>query len=131
MIVDTSAILAIYYAEEEADAFRALIGEVAHASMSVVSRLESFLVVEGRNGASAGVLLEVLYAQLPLDFVPVTLAQVAIARPAAQAYGKGHHPAALNLGDLFSYALAMETGRPLLFKGNDFSRTDVRRALPG
>lgn len=131
LIVDTSAILAIFFAEPDAELFDDAIIDAADPSMSVASWIEAFLVVQGRGGQAATLRLERLLQRLSIRLEPVRPEHANIARIAAARYGKGMHPAALNLGDLFSYALAMETGRPLLFKGNDFSRTDVRRALPG
>ncbi len=94
--------------------------------MSVASALEAGIVIQNRLGDEGARDLDLLLLSLHLTLVPVTERQLSIARRASRHYGKGqHHPAALNFGDLFAYALAKETGEPLLFKGNDFAHTDI------
>jgi len=85
--------------------------------------------VELRNGEVAGRELDLFLHRAKIEIVPVDADQVEIARAAYRRYGKGVHPAGLNYGDCFSYALAKATGEPLLFKGSDFAKTDVRPAV--
>lgn len=130
-VVDTSAIVAVLWSEPEAQAFWHLLREAAPARMSVGTYLVARLVIEGgRRGGMEGV-LDDLIETLEIDLEPVTIEQ---GRMAADAYrrfgGKSGHPARLNFGDCFSYALAKATGEPLLFKGDDFGHTDIAPALP-
>ena len=129
MILDTSAVVAIVLNEPEAEAFVRLIERAATCRMSVVNHVELIMVLERRGGAEttrqAMRLLEVAEVEIEL----VTLAHGAFARQAFYNYGKGRHPAGLNFGACFAYALAKSRNEELLFKGNDFGRTDVRVAL--
>ncbi len=125
MVVDTSALVAIALVEPEAERFLDAIEAAATRLISAASVLEAAIVVEGRAGRDAGDDLDALVARLGLDIEPVTAGQVRVAREAWRAYGKGNHPAGLNFGDCFAYALAKATGLPLLCKGEDFARTDV------
>jgi ribonuclease VapC len=93
--------------------------------MSAATLVETGLVIESRYGAAGGRELDVLVAKAGLSIEPVTAEQADVAREAWSRYGKGRHSAALNFGDCFSYALARTTGEPLLFKGDDFTQTDV------
>ena len=98
--------------------------------MSVANYLEAIIVAERRYGRSKGLELEDLVEQLNIRLVPVTIAQIRVARQAWRAFGigRGRHPAALNYGDCFAYALARTSGEPLLFKGDDFAQTDIPSA---
>ena len=96
--------------------------------MSVATLLEATMVVESRGGTAAGHELDALLEQAGIELVPVTHEQAQTARYAWRRFGKGNHHAALNFGDCFAYALAKTTGEPLLFKGEDFTRTDVEAA---
>ena len=96
--------------------------------MSVVALLEAAMVLESRGGAAAGQELDVLLEKARVELVPVTPEHANAARRAWRRFGKGNHPAALNFGDCFAYALAETTGEPLLFKGGDFARTDITAA---
>ena len=96
--------------------------------MSVANALEAAIVVEGRGGAAAGSELDAFLETAGVEFAPVTAEHFGAARRAWQRFGKGNHPAALNFGDCFAYALAEAAGEPLLFKGNDFARTDIPSA---
>lgn len=125
MVVDTSALLAIALDELERQPFLDAIEHDPIRFISAASLLEASIVIESRYGIEAGDDLDQMVRQLGLEIEPVTVVQVAIARYAYRAYGKGKHPAALNFGDCFAYALAKDTGEPLLFKGNDFSQTDI------
>lgn len=124
--VDTSAMLAILLAEEEAPAFRDLMGEAGRALVSAGTAIE-FAVVASRDDDLFAAALAFLNEPF-IDIEPVSAAQAAFAAEAYRRYGKGHHPAGLNLGDIFAYALARERGVPLLFKGDDFSQTDIEDA---
>jgi len=129
VIVDTSALLAILLGEEEAARFASAILDAPSAGISVANVLETAIVLERRGNAQARSRLDPLVADLGLAFLPVTVAQMHRARAAFTRFGKGRHPAGLNFGDCFAYALAEETGEPLLFKGEHFARTDIARAL--
>ena len=125
MIVDTSAVLAVLYREPDAERYESAIVTTAGCRMSVASVLEASIVLEGRGGAAAGHELDAFLTAAAIELMPVTVEHLAAARQAWRRFGKGHHPAALNYGDCFAYALAKVTGEPLLFKGEDFARTDV------
>ena len=130
IVVDTSAILAILLAEDDAAVYRARIADAGHALVSAVSAVE-LAAVASRDDA----LSDTVRAFLEEPFVAVETVDAAQASAAAAAYrrfGRGRHPAGLDLGDVFPYALARTRGLPLLFKGRDFSRTDVECAIaPG
>ena len=127
MILDTSAIVAILMGEPEAPRFAALIEDVDAPLVSAATVLEASLVL----GASRDTLLDEFLAIADAQVVPVDAAQLAAARTAHRRFGRGSgSPARLNYGDCFSYALASVTGRPLLFKGEDFSHTDLQAAAP-
>lgn len=129
MIVDTSALLSVVFDEADAPLYARAMLDSPSASISAGNVLEAFIVTDGRRNdilsAKAGEIVE----GLRLEIVPLTDIHVVLARQAYREYGKGNHPAALNFGDCIAYALAKATGEPLLFKGNDFSRVDVRAAL--
>ena len=125
MIVDSSAVLAILFGEPDARRHAAAIMGAHPCRMSVANVLESSIVVESRGGEAAAHDLDALLARAEIELVPVTVEHLEAARRAWRRYGKGNHPASLNFGDCFAYALAKTTAEPLLFKGNDFSRTDV------
>jgi ribonuclease VapC len=126
VIVDTSALLAILLGEPEADRFTLAIGHAAHPRMSAVCYLEAGIRVDRLGSPEASAALDELLGRLRVAIEPVTVQQAHMARVAYRRFGKSFHPAALNLGDCFSYALSQTTGEPLLFKGNDFAQTDVR-----
>ena len=126
MIVDTSALLAILFAEPEAEDFARAIAGAEVCRMSAANLLEAGIVADNQADVRAGNQLDALVANFRLRIEPVTEAQVRIARQAYLDFGRGSHPAALNFGDCFAYALAKATGEPLLFKGEDFARTDIR-----
>ena len=129
MIVDTSALLAILLGEPDAERFDRVIATTAPCRMSVANALEASIVIEARGGAEAGAELEAFIENASLELAPVTTEQLTSARRAWRRFGKGNHPAALNFGDCFAYALAETAGEPLLFKGEDFARTDITSAL--
>ena len=99
--------------------------------MSVANALEASIVLEGRGGVAAGDELDAFLESTGINLAPVTAGQLVEARRAWRRFGKGNHPAGLNFGDCFAYALAETTGEPLLFKGDDFARTDIASALAG
>lgn len=129
MVIDTSALLAMLLAEPDAEAFRVAIEEDSVRLIAAGTLLETTLVIESRKGEAAGRELDLLVSRAQLTVVPTDADHVEEARRAFRRFGKGRHPAALNYGDLFAYALAKVTGEPLLFKGDDFAKTDVRRVL--
>ncbi|MGA9796715.1 MAG: type II toxin-antitoxin system VapC family toxin [Rhizomicrobium sp.] len=130
MIVDSSAIIAIVRSEPEADAFIRAIGKAATLSMSVASFLETAIVIDSRRNPVSSRTLDQFCEDANMKFVPVDEKQMRLAREAYRDFGKGSgHPARLNFGDCFAYALAKAAGEPLLYKGADFSHTDVASAL--
>ena len=128
MIVDSSAVLAVLYREPDAERFETAIASAPSCRMSVANALEASIVVEGRGGMAAGDALDRFLKAAVIDLAPVTAEHMEAARRAWRRFGKGNHPAALNFGDCFAYALADVTGEPLLFKGEDFARTGVEAA---
>lgn len=130
MIVDSSALLAVLNRESDADLFQDAILTASPCRMSVANMLEASIVVEGRGGAEAGRELDTFLERAEIEPAPVTVEQLAAARQAWRRFGKGRHPAALNFGDCFAYALAQVAGEPLLYKGKDFARTDIPAVLP-
>jgi len=131
MVIDTSAVVAILLGEPEAEPFARAIAADPKILISAFAALEAAIVMEAKKGESAGRELDLLFHQAGLEIVPVTAEQVEIARSAWREYGKGRHPAGLNIGDCCSYALAKSSGEPLLFKGGDFSLTDVSAVHQG
>ena len=128
MIVDTSAILAILFREPDAEHYATTIALASSRRMSVATLVEATLVLESRGGAAAGYELDAFLAEAEIELEPVTSEQAQAARRAWRRFGKGNHPAGLNFGDCFVYALAQATREPLLFKGQDFALTDVEIA---
>lgn len=129
MIVDTSALIAILRDEPDASAFGIALTEAGAVSMSAATLVELTLVAEGRAGQPMGDQVNRLLASARVEVVPFTAEHAALAADGWRRYGKGRHPAGLNLGDCFAYALAQSRGEPLLFKGTDFAQTDVKAAL--
>ena len=129
MVVDTSAIVAILRYEPDARQFTQVLADAPRVSMSAVTRVELSLVIEGRNREAGRADLENFLRQSQIEVAPVSLQQAEIAIEAFRQFGKGRHRAGLNIGDCFSYALAKATNLPLLFKGGDFTHTDIRSAL--
>ena len=129
MVVDTSAIIAILKAEPEAEAFLVKISGVSLCRLSAASFVEIGLVTSRDQTGTYYQAFETLLQNFAVRIEPVSERQARIAVEAFLRYGKGTgHPAGLNYGDCFSYALAADMGEPLLFKGNDFSRTDIEAA---
>jgi ribonuclease VapC len=125
MVIDTSAISAVLFDEPERADFVDKIVTAPRRLVSAASLLESSIVVEARRGEVAGRELDLFLHRAKVQTVAVDDEQVETARAAWRRYGQGRHAAALNFGDLFAYALAFSAGEPLLFKGDDFGRTDV------
>jgi ribonuclease VapC len=131
MIVDTSTLIAILKSEPEAEALSEAMEAATVVRISAASYLESFIVVDGYRNPNLRARLERIFENPCLVIEPVTFEQAKIARQAYRDYGKGSgHPAGLNFGDCFSYALARDKREAILFKGDDFNHTDLRSALP-
>jgi ribonuclease VapC len=128
VILDTSAIVAILRAEPEAPEFVEAIESAAKARISAVSYVEAAVVIDSGKDAIASRRFDDFFRASGIVVETVTPGQALIARAAYRDFGKGRHKAGLNFGDCFSYALAKETDEPLLFKGKDFSHTDVESA---
>lgn len=125
MVSDTSAIIAILTGEPGADVLTRVIAESPDVMMSSFSVLETGIVLEARKGEAGGRELDLFLQRARVRVMPLDSEQVQIAREAWRRFGKGRHPAGLNIGDCCAYALAKSTGAPLLFKGHDFSKTDI------
>lgn len=129
MVVDPSALFAILQAEPESQRFAEAIEAASSRTLSVVSFVEASMVMDSRYGPLGRDRLDRILRETHMEFAPVDVEQAHIAREAFRDFGKGRHPARLNFGDCFSYALAKQRSEPLLFKGADFSRTDIRPAI--
>ena len=126
IVIDTSALVALVFREPERDAIAKIIEQANKVLISTVSVLEARMVVHGRRGQRAVVLVDDLLRLPVFEMVAPGVAESDAAYAAFVAFGKGSgHPAGLNFGDVFSYALAKARGLPLLFKGEDFSQTDL------
>lgn len=128
-VLDTSALLAALAGEPSAPAFLEGFARCDRLVASDATLAELFIVVRARKGAAGVVLMDEFLAALGVSACPTDARQAAIFRRGFERYGKGIHPAGLNFGDLFSYALAMTLNAPLFFQGQDFSRTDVAGAM--
>ena len=129
MVVDTSAVVAILFKEPDAGLYANALASAATRLISAVTRVELAFVVEGRKGEPGRADLERLMEAGGFEVVAVTPVQAMRAIDAFRRFGRGRHPASLNIGDCFSYALAATLEEGLLFKGNDFAQTDLRSAL--
>jgi ribonuclease VapC len=129
MVIDTSALLAILKDEPERRAYNEAIESAESRRMSAATFVEVSIVIESRYGAEGLHNLDLFIDRAGIKLVSVDAEQAKVARRAYSRFGKGQHPAGLNYGDCFSYALASVLGEPLLFKGEDFSRTDVESAV--
>ncbi len=127
MVIDSSAIIAILKLEDEAEIFAKAVSSDPVRLLSAATMVEIGIFLIARSD-SAYQEFEQLVADIDIQIVPVDEQQSRIALDAFRHYGKGRHPARLNYGDCFTYALAKLSGEPLLFKGNDFSQTDILRA---
>jgi ribonuclease VapC len=125
VIVDTSAVLAILLQEAEADPFIDILGAVPIARMSVASYLEASIFLDRNFDEVRRAMLDSFVREFEIRLEPVTIEQIHMARQAYVFFGKGRHRASLNFGDCFTYALAKAYAEPVLYKGNDFSKTDI------
>jgi ribonuclease VapC len=128
VIIDSSAIIAIALHEPEAIRFAGAIAQAPLRHISNVNWLETMMVIEARLGSSAVDDVVLILSQLAVETLPFDSDHMHEAQDAWRRFGKGRHPAALNLGDCCAYAASRIEGRPLLFKGNDFEKTDVQKA---
>lgn len=125
MVIDTSALVAMLGDEPEAERYEAAVEGDPVRLMSTASLLEAAIVIESRYGEAGGRELDLWLHRAGVDLVPVGTEHVEVARFAYRRFGNGRHPAGLNYGDCFAYALAKVSGERLLFKGDDFTRTDI------
>jgi len=131
MILDTSALIAILRDEPEALSCAQAIAKATMRRVSAVNYVETAVVIDSSRDPVASRKLDELIREAGIVVEPVTTTQARIAREAYRDFGRGSgHPAALNFGDCFAYALAKEAAEPLLFKGDDFRQTDLTPALP-
>ena len=128
MVVDTSALLAVILEEPDGSLYYSAMDNSPVCIVSAVSLVEASIVLVGRRTTGGTALLDTLLHQFNMEVVSTNAQPAQIAREAFRRFGKGRHKADLNFGDCFSYALAKETGEPLLFKGDDFTHTDLTRA---
>lgn len=130
MIVDTSAVIAILRAEPDAAIYATAIEQATVRRLSAANFVEAAAVIDGSRDPVASRKLDDLLAEAEISIAVVTVAQAHLARSAYRDFGMGSgHPARLNFGDCFAYALAKESGEPLLFKGDDFTHTDIAAAV--
>ena len=127
-VVDSSALLSMVLAEDDAASFAARLSEPGRKLVCAATLLEAAIAAERRGGLEARDRLDRLITRINPEIVPFDAAHLGWARDAFRRYGKGRHPAALNLGDCMAYATARHAVLPLVFKGDDFSRTDIERA---
>jgi ribonuclease VapC len=128
MVIDTSALVAILMNEPTSERLVVAIGQAPRRLISAGTVVEASLVLLGRFGAPGEAHLDALLRAIGAEVVAVDAEQVALARDAARTFGRGRHPAGLNFGDCFGYALSASHGEPLLFVGEDFAQTDVSAA---
>ena len=127
-MIDSSAVVAILQDEPERSALVRKLARDRVRLLSAANYLEAAIVIDDRLGDAGARDLRLFLIEATIEIVAVTAAQAELARVAYRRFGRGNHPARLNYGDCFAYALARETGEPLLFKGDDFSRTDIAAA---
>ena len=125
MVVDTSAVIAVLLGESETEAFARVLANDSKKMISAFNALESAIVIETKKGEAGGRELALILHHAGIETIPLNRDQAELALSAWRKYGKGNHPAGLNIGDCCAYALAKYSGEPLLFKGQDFSRTDI------
>ncbi len=130
MVIDTSALLAILQNEPERRLFNETIEGAESRLLSIGNFVETSIVIESRHGAEGLRDLDLFLERAGVQFVAIDIEQGKAARRAFNRFGKGRHPAGLNYGDCFAYALASVRGEPLLFKGGDFSKSDITPAVP-
>ena len=129
MVIDTSALIAILFGEPEAISFSRVIADESRKLISAVNALETGIVVEAKKGEAGGRELDLLLHRAQIEIVAMNGDQAELARAAWRKYGKGNHPAGLNIGDCCAFALAKYSGETLLYKGNDFRQTDIQSAM--
>lgn len=125
MVIDTSALVAMMTGEPSADRLVAALESESERLVSAATVVETSMVLMGRYGDVGDAQLDRFLRSIGAEVVPVGEEQATLARDAALRFGKGRHPAALTFGDCFSYALSVARGSPLLFVGDDFSKSDV------
>jgi ribonuclease VapC len=131
MVLDTSAVVALLLNEPEADDIEVSLDDDPVRLLSAASMVEAAIVVEARLGPQGGREFDLLLHKAAIEVVPVTADQAEIARDAWRRFGRGRHGAGLNFGDCFAYALSVSSGEPLLFKGEDFAKTDIATVRSG
>ena len=129
MILDSSPLVAILAGEPDAELYIQAISRAPRCRMSAGNFIELSIVVESQFPVEVLRQCDALFRRVGIVIEPVTVDHAHLARQAFHDFGRGRHPAGLNFGDCFAYALARHTGEPLLFKGNDFSQTDIVSAL--
>jgi len=129
MILDSSALVAILANEPDSELYIQAISRAPRCRISAGSFIELSIVIEGQFGAEVSRQCDALFRRVSIVIEPVTVEHAHIARQAFHDFGRGRHAAGLNFGDCFAYALARTAGEPLLFKGDDFSKTDIVSAL--
>jgi ribonuclease VapC len=129
MVIDTSALIAILLGEPETEPFIRMLADDPKRMISAFNALESAIVIEAKKGEAGGRELDLLLHRTQIEIIALNGDQTELALSAWRKYGKGNHPAGLNIGDCCAYALSKYSGEPLLFKGNDFSRTDIRPVI--
>jgi ribonuclease VapC len=129
MVLDTSAVIAILFDEPDAEVLERQIVDDPVRLVSAGTVIEATIIIESRLGDAGGREVDLWLQRASIEIVPVDVEQMETARRAWRRFGRGRHPASLNYGDCFSYALAVTRDEPLLFKGNDFARTDVKRCI--
>jgi ribonuclease VapC len=128
MVVDSSALLAVLFLEPGHQALLAKMKASAEVAIGTPTLVETLIVLTGRSGGNPSAPLKELLEAIEAEVVPFTEDHSRAALKACLRYGKGRHPAALNFGDCLSYAVASVAGQPLLYVGDDFSKTDIRKA---
>ena len=127
-VLDSSALLSLVLGEDDATSFAERLSEPGRKVVSAATLFEAAVAAERRGGLEARDRLDRLITRIGPEIVPFDEAHLGWARDAFRRFGKGRHPAALNLGDCMAYATARHAALPLLFKGDDFARTDIERA---
>ena len=125
MIIDTSALVTILDQEPEAERIVRAMATASDRKLSAANLVEAGIVMQARRGDEGARDLDLLLAKLKIEIIPFTARQADLARKAFRRYGRERHPAQLNFGDCFAYALAKDTSTPLLCKGSDFAQTDI------
>lgn len=129
MIIDTSALIAILFAEPDAEIYARALATADRCRISAANYVETAIVVEAQTHNSGSRDFDTFFRRAGIAIEPVTEEHAHLARDGYARFGKGRHRAGLNFGDAFAYALAKASGEPLLYKGEDFGKTDIRSAL--